>query len=372
VEANLKKKQLLLIFGITLLISVLAVPFENALAGAPAKEATPGVADSYCLSCHDTPGFRTTLSSGEELYIGVDAVMYYESTHGSRGYACVQCHTEIKEYPHPENTATTVREYNLANYETCRQCHEDKFEATLDSTHQKSLADGNMAAAVCTDCHGIHDIHTPSENRADVPLMCEKCHSEIYNLYEESVHGAALFSEDNQDVPTCTDCHGVHNVTGPTAEGSFHLFSPQICADCHANEEMMMKYNVSTNVFDTYLSDFHGTTVVLFEQIAPDQETNKPVCIDCHGVHNMRKVDDPESTVIKENLLTTCQKCHPDATENFPTSWLGHYEPSSEDTPVIFFIDMFYKIVIPTTIGGMLIYIASDVGKKFFNKRSAK
>ncbi len=68
----------------------------------------------------------------------------------------------------------------------------------------------------------------------------------------------------------------------------------------------------------SYVTDFHGTTVVLFEEIAPDQETNKPVCIDCHGVHDMKSVDDPESTVIKENLLDTCQKCHPDATTNFP------------------------------------------------------
>jgi RecJ-like exonuclease len=198
--------------------------------------------------------------------------------------------------------------------------------------------------------------------------MCQRCHSEIYTIYQESVHGAALIGDGNPDVPTCTDCHGVHRLTGPLNEDSFHLFSPQICAECHADDELMSRYSISTNVFDTYVADFHGTTVLLFEKIAPDQETNKPVCIDCHGVHNMRSVDDPESSVIKDNLLTTCQKCHPEATANFPTSWLGHYEPSSEDAPLIYFVDLFYKIIIPVTIGGMLIFIASDVGKKVVNK----
>jgi hypothetical protein len=130
----------------------------------------------------------------------------------------------------------------------------------------------------------------------------------------------------------------------------------------------MEKYGISTDVFETYISDFHGTTVILFEKTAPDQETNKPVCIDCHGVHDMRQVDDPESQVIQENLLTTCQKCHPDASDNFPTSWLGHYEPNPDEHPLIFFVDLFYKIIIPVTIGGMLVFIGSDVGNKLKRK----
>lgn len=340
---------------------------RSALAGNDLQEDYPVVDNQYCLSCHDTPGLRTTMPSGEELYIGVDSVTYYTSTHGRLGYACVQCHTDKHDYPHPEKTAETLREYSLQRYESCRKCHNANYEATLDSTHQKALNEGNTEAAICTDCHGIHNIGGTPHKRTSIPKMCERCHSEIYNLYEKSAHGAAL-NEGDPFVPTCIDCHGVHNVSGPSKEDSFHLFSPQICAECHADEELMEKYGISTNVFDTYVSDFHGTTVVLFEKIAPDQETNKPVCIDCHSVHDMRQVDDPESTVIKENLLTTCQKCHPDATANFPTSWLGHYEPSAKDAPLIFFVDLFYKIIIPGTIGGMLVFIASDVGSKILNR----
>jgi len=291
---------------------------EYVLAG-PAPDGEPGVADETCLACHGEPDMRTTLPSGEELYLSIDHAAYQASTHGSQGYACVQCHTDISGYPHPENTAATLREYTLQMYTSCNKCHSSYYETTLDSTHQQALAGGNSEAAVCTDCHGVHDIGSPNQPRSNIPKMCERCHSEIYNLYAESVHGETLIAEDNPDVPTCTDCHGVHNVTGPSS-GPFHLFSPNICAECHADPELMGKYEISTAVFDTYISDFHGTTVVLFEKIAPDQDTNKPVCIDCHGIHNMKKVDDPESQVMKGNLLTTCQKCHPDASADFPTS----------------------------------------------------
>ncbi len=198
--------------------------------------------------------------------------------------------------------------------------------------------------------------------------MCELCHAQVFELYKQSIHGAALIGEGNPDVPSCTDCHTVHSTQGPST-GSFHLFSPQICADCHADEELMSQYGISTDVFDNYVADFHGTTVLLFEKTAPDQETNKPVCIDCHGVHDMRQVDDPESTVIKENLLTTCQKCHPDATADFPTSWIGHYQPDLQNAPVVFFVKLFYTILIPTVLGAMAIFVASDAGRRIVNRR---
>jgi hypothetical protein len=163
----------------------------------------------------------------------------------------------------------------------------------------------------------------------------------------------------------------VHNVKGPTT-GPFHLFSPQICARCHADTELMDKYGISTDVFNTYVSDFHGTTVLLYEATAPDQETNKPVCIDCHGVHDMRKVDDPESRVIKSNLLATCQRCHPDATTNFPDAWLSHYQPSPKHSPVVYYVNLFYKIFIPTLIGGMVFFVVTDGSRRILNRRREK
>jgi len=338
-------------------------------APAPPAQATPQpiVDNEACLACHDTPGMQTTLPSGEVLYLTVDRVTYLTSTHGRRGYACVQCHTDISGYPHPPITAATRRDFTLQLYTTCAQCHQEKYTATLDSVHQKALAAGKKEAAVCTDCHGAHNVQPPMQPRSRIPQTCERCHSQIYNLYKESVHGAALIGEGNPDVPSCIDCHGVHNVQGP-ATGPFHLFSPQICARCHADPQLMGKYGINTDVFNTYVADFHGTTVKLFEEITPDQPTNKPVCVDCHGVHDIRRTDDPESTVIKENLLKTCRKCHPDASTNFPAAWLSHYRPSPEHAPLVYYVNLFYKVFIPTVLGGMAIYVIADGGRRILGR----
>jgi hypothetical protein len=124
---------------------------------------------------------------------------------------------------------------------------------------------------------------------------------------------------------------------------------------------MMAKYDINTDVFDTYFADFHGTTVEIFEKTTPDQETNKPVCIDCHGVHDIKAPDNVGSTVIKQNLLTTCQRCHPDATPNFSDSWLSHYEPSLEHHPIVYLVDLFYQFFIPGTLGIMALFVVTDI-----------
>jgi RecJ-like exonuclease len=160
-------------------------------------------------------------------------------------------------------------------------------------------------------------------------------------------------------------------VQGPSGS-AFHLFSPQICAECHTDAELMAKYGISADVFDTYVGDFHGTTVALFEKLAPDQETNKPVCIDCHGVHDMKKVDDPESTVIKANLLGTCQKCHPAASLDFPTTWLGHYRPDVQHTPLVFFVRLFYLIFIPAVLGVMLLFVGTSIYRHAMDRRKER
>lgn len=352
------------------ILAALLLAFTFGAAAAPPNDAEPPVQGSeVCLACHGTPGIgETTLSSGEDLPLHIDPDTFEASVHGQLGYACVQCHTDISGPPHGPISAATRRAFSLELYNSCIGCHEDKYEATLDSVHQTALAAGKSEAAICTDCHGAHDIRPLREEIAGIPHTCERCHSEIYDLYSQSVHGAALLGEGNPDVPTCVDCHGVHDIEGPSNNNPFHLFSPQICASCHADPELMEPYGISTDVLETYVADFHGTTVVLFEALAPDQQTNKPVCIDCHGVHDMREVDDPESTVIKGNLLTTCQKCHPDATINFPSAWLNHYPPSRDTWPIVFYVDLFYQVFIPTVIGAMLLYVLADSGRRLFNR----
>ena len=126
----------------------------------------------------------------------------------------------------------------------------------------------------------------------------------------------------------------------------------------------MTKYDINTEVFDTFVSDFHGTTVAIFEQTAPDQETNKAVCIDCHGVHDIRPATDENSTIIKQNLITTCQRCHPGAPPDFSDAWLSHYPPDLRHNTIVFLVNLFYWIVIPATMGGILLFITTDFWRR--------
>ena len=326
--------------------------------------------NGYCLGCHDVDGFEMTLPSGEVLPLQVEREVFEDSVHGELGLSCVLCHSDITAYPHNPIGVETAREFTIQTYATCTTCHDAQYSQSHDNVHAQALAAGILDAPVCADCHGDHDIQHPGTRAEAIQDTCQNCHFEIYNIYADSVHGAALFEEGNADVPTCTDCHGVHEVAGPHEQG-FHLFSPQICAECHRDEELMAKYDISTAVFDTYVADFHGTTVLLFEDLFPDQETNKPVCIDCHGVHNIAAASDANSQVFQENLLATCQRCHPDATENFPASWLSHYKPSTDSAPLVYFVTLFYQIIIPVGIGLALIWVILDFIRIRVDKRRA-
>lgn len=361
----MRRRLLWVAFATALLLTIFTQP---TLAGEPAQQDNDS---ENCLTCHSRPELVDEFPSGEvwPLYINPDT--FHSSVHAQEEVGCTDCHPNITEYPHPPVTVNTARFYELEQYQVCRNCHEDVYEQSLDSIHAQMLASGNWNAAICTDCHDPHATTPPNEPRTRIPETCSQCHAAIYNEYLESVHGEALVDENNTDVPTCIDCHGVHNQEDPRTT-TFRLHSPELCATCHADEALMNKYDISTHVFDTYVADFHGTTVTLFERQSPDMPTNKAVCYDCHGVHNMKSADDPESQVFRENLLDTCQKCHPNATENFSATWLSHYEPDLEKYPLVYFVDLFYKIMIPAILGGMGLYVIMDAGSQFFHRTKPK
>jgi hypothetical protein len=281
---------------------------------------------------------------------------------------CGGCHPDYGEYPHPEVDVSSSRDYTLARNETCVNCHPEQAERASDSTHSRALEAGHPEAAVCVDCHGAHDVQSMHNARVEIATTCRQCHAQIYDEFASSIHGAALVEENNTDVPTCVDCHGVHNIDSPhTTE--FRLESPTLCGGCHADEALMSKYDISTDVFETYVADFHGSTVTLFEKQSPDAATNKAVCYDCHGVHAILPMDDPDAIANnKENLLETCQKCHPDATINFPDSWTSHFQPTFEKQPLVAAINMFYLLVIPATIGGMAMFVMTDAGRRVLGR----
>jgi len=336
------------------------------------------VTNDTCLGCHSNQSMVKTFPSGEELSLFIDGDKFSEAVHGQENLNCIVCHPAMATIPHPEFAAQTVRDAKFQLYTVCKECHLEQYTNTLDSVHQSAVAAGDQHAAICTDCHNPHtqtritDKDTGAilpDARLRIPQTCARCHSAIYAAYEDSVHGAALTEEGNQDVPTCIDCHGVHNIQDPTT-ARFRNDTPLLCAKCHTNETLMKQYGISTNVLNTYVSDFHGTTVTLFEETNPDLPTNKPVCTDCHGVHDITPVDNPQTGIaLKQNLLKKCQRCHPDATVNFPDAWMSHYMASPQHFPLVYYVNLFYKIMIPGVLGGMALYVLTDIYRRFIARK---
>jgi predicted CXXCH cytochrome family protein len=363
---------LLLGFGLlTLALSLFASPAQ----AAPSYQEDKRTND-FCLGCHQEEGIDITLGS-ESLPVTINPVEFGLSVHSQENINCVDCHTNISDYPHPDVKVRNVRDFSLSFYETCKECHEEQYVKVQDSVHQRALEEGNKNAAICADCHNPHtQVRITGQTsgeitnaaRLRIPETCARCHSAIYDTYKKSVHGNALTEENNVDVPTCIDCHGVHNIQSPTT-ATFRNSTPYLCATCHTDPTVMDRYGISTHVLDTYVSDFHGTTVNLFEEQFPDQPTNKPVCTDCHGVHDIAKVDNAETGIaLREKLLVKCQRCHPDATANFSAAWMSHYEPSPEHYPIVYFVNLFYKFFIPTVLGGMILFVLTDIYRRIVNR----
>lgn len=353
-----------------------------------------GGADS-CLMCHGHKQLQGVAKNLDAIELSITLADFQDSVHNKAGLGCTSCHASMITYPHRENKQVTctechgedVSQINIDNLmpvsvqlpydskramviklnDACRTCHEQQFAVATDSAHMRVLDSGNLEAPLCVDCHGSHNVQPPDQPRSKIAKTCSTCHASVYSSYESSVHGQAL-SEGNQDVPTCVDCHGVHSVRGPR-DTAFRNDSIVMCGNCHGNKELMKKYNISSEVFNTYVDDFHGRTVNLFREQNQGISSTKAVCFDCHGIHNIRKPSDPLSSVNPANLMKTCQQCHEDANERFSGAWLGHYAPTMESMPVLFGVNLFYKLVIPGTLGFFAVYIALDARKRWAEKR---
>ena len=205
--------------------------------------------------------------------------------------------------------------------ETCGTCHRNpevakklgikNFEARaayLDSLHGQALVTrGLLAAPSCVDCHSSsHTIRRASDpqstvNRRNIPQTCGHCHVGPLNEHAASIHGKK-WAEGNTKAPVCSDCHTSHSIVGRTQ--GFRLESDAMCGKCHADR------------LRQYMQSYHGR--------AHDLGSSKvAACYDCHGMHAILPVSDPNSTLSAGNRLNTCKKCHSGAQANF-TKFRAH------------------------------------------------
>ena len=333
---------------------VLTFLLSVVLSAAPTQAAQPPAPDvETCLGCHNDKGMTVNLPSGESRSLYVDLQSFRQSVHGNK-LSCTDCHQDMTSLPHETRPFKTKRDFTLAYYEQCKRCHFANYTKTLDSVHLKALERGDRMAPTCVDCHGAHDIAPSHKPKSRLSQTCAKCHRGVFEVYAKSVHGR--FLEKSDDVPGCTDCHRSHDVAGPR-NGNWQKRTPELCSNCHANKTLMKKYGLSTAVSQTYVADFHGMTASLQGGGTSRESSVVALCTDCHGVHDITKVNEPGSRVLRANLVKTCSRCHEGASENFPAAWMSHYEPTWEKAPLVYGVQLFYDILIPFMMVGLVLQI---------------
>ena len=270
------------------------------------------------------PGMAPLCPAARSLSLTIDRKSLQHGVHNEENVACVDCHTNISSFPASPLAGRDARDglasssippARIATPNSTTRCWIAFIRKRLPAATSMQRSAPIAIIRISRRASPTSRPASCSRRRvSSIPDTCARCHSTIFDTYKNSVHGGALTATGNKDVPTCIDCHGVHNIQNPT-EAAFRNDIPQLCAHCHTDPQIVGKYGISTNVLNTYVADFHGTTVTLFEQVSPNTPTNKPVCTDCHGVHDISKVDNPVTGItIKQNLLTKCQRCHPDVT----------------------------------------------------------
>ncbi|HSQ79358.1 MAG TPA: cytochrome c3 family protein [Candidatus Bathyarchaeia archaeon] len=292
--------------------------------GRPPHQAKKDLPAPTCgASCHAVPPGR---GPGENPAAYADSVhgRAYLERHEPEVARCWDCHGAHAIKPAAAADSPVSRR-NIPL--TCSRCHEDMavvlkynihasapYREYSQSVHGRSLAPspGAEYAAVCTDCHGVHDIRGVGAGppQAREPRTCGGCHKQAYDEYSASIHGREA-AKGNPDVPLCVDCHGEHAMAVPGAPGSptSKARIPDTCSACHARPEIMKKYGVPVDRIATFIDSFHGLAVGLGGR-------EEATCVDCHGVHDIRPAADPGSKVYPANLARTCGRsgCHPKMT----------------------------------------------------------
>lgn len=221
----------------------------------------------------------------------------------------------------------------------------------------------------CSDGTTPSSTYQPNSNEINL-VGWEESYPFQYAEWAASIHGQTYLSGDS-NAATCNDCHD-DPLSEDILAADFRLDIPWRCARCHDDNELMAEYEIADDVVETYLADFHGTTIAYYRVADPEVLRDEAICSDCHGSHAIYPAEDERSTISEVNLQYTCQKCHTGAEEAF-TSAYGHYRPiqspvSSSDTMIVFIVKLFYQALIPVTLGGMLAYIALDIRHRVKSK----
>jgi hypothetical protein len=272
-----------------------------------------------CQTCH--------AAAGQDWQASIHA-----SNSAATGDAptCVGCHGSHSVFGAADRRSPT-HPLNVAAL--CGRCHDDAriigtyFAAANRTTARTAVShfaktvhgsaltrDGLVVSATCNDCHRAHkvlpaDSSGSSVNRANIPATCGACHLGVVAAYDSSAHGTAertgRVNATGHSAPICVDCHSAHEIVRAD-QPQWLLSVVAECGSCHER------------LYRTYFGTYHGKVTRLGFSLAAS-------CSDCHTAHDMRPQSDARSSVSAENIVATCQRCHPAANANF-----ARYQPHGD------------------------------------------
>jgi predicted CXXCH cytochrome family protein len=277
-----------------------------------------------CYSCHGQKGGRT--------YVSKDAME--QSVHAK--LTCDKCHLGIATYPHV-----------IVSRVNCGICHflgregapQEQAAAYKLSVHGRAAGKAITSAPTCQACHGGHTIYRSADprsltNREKIPALCGRCHANEFAKYEKSIHGSLFLKDKVSSAPTCFDCHMEHRIPN-VAEAKWKLSLIDKCGACHPEK------------INTYHKTYHGKVTRL-------GYTTIAMCWDCHGSHDILPRNDAASTLSSANLVATCKKCHPGATESFTKFYAHAEETNRAQYPVLYYTYLFMTLLLIGTFAFFL------------------
>lgn len=271
--------------------------------------------------------------------------------------SCTGCHKKHETLPHPPGIAKP----------SCTQCHADVAGRYRLGVHGMARAKGNGDAPGCGDCHGdVHEVkRTGTEAfRKSIPGICGMCHDKVLAEYRESVHGKAV-AEGIVAAPVCSSCHGEHMILAPSKGASpvsrSHI--PRTCGKCHGDVRLTERFRLPQNTIVSYEKSVHGLALKTGSETVAE-------CASCHGVHRILPSSDPRSTIYPGNLAKTCGKCHPGAGTRFAIGHI-HWGEGAPPPTSVRFVRTAYLILIPLTIGLMFLHNLADWVRKLVALRFA-
>jgi cytochrome b subunit of formate dehydrogenase len=186
----------------------------------------------------------------------------------------------------------------------CLSCHERTI-GEINPDYDQAVAVSAHAGMECLDCHSAiqelpHDEELPQVN-------CGQCHLEEEATYQW--HGR-LRVPDGEDIPSCADCHGRHDILPSTDKHSrVHPTNlPETCGRCHENLDLIKKHEIYVQKpIEIYKSSVHGKASLGGIYLAA-------TCNDCHSAggtaHRILSPGAAESPINHFNIPHTCGRCH--------------------------------------------------------------